>query len=253
MTKTSKNKITLLTYFGTVLWESTKETVAEAVKEKYLYDADLRDADLRDADLRDADLRGADLRDADLRGADLRGADLRDADLRGADLRDADLYGANLYGANLYRADLRGANLYDADLWQLPVDYINQCSRDILFILERLKPEVPYLKQALIDGKVDGSTYDGDCACLVGTLANADGGIDQVCQTIPFYEKGTHNAGEAWFLNIRKGDTPKNNQFSAHVIKLIEMVETGKYKTIEYKPTKKQLADWEKARKEAIS
>ncbi len=110
----TKNKIVLTTVFGKILWESTKDTVTEAVKEKYARDADLYGADLRDADLRDADLRGAylrdaDLRDADLRGANLRGADLRDADLRGANLRDADLYGADLRGANL-----RGAK--NADL-----------------------------------------------------------------------------------------------------------------------------------------
>src|SRR5258708_3879705 len=100
-----KVKITLKTVFGNVLWESEKETVNEAVREKYL---------------RDADLYGADLRDADLRGADLYGADLRDADLRGADLYGADLRGADLYGADLYGADLE----------KLPTDFINQCSRD---------------------------------------------------------------------------------------------------------------------------
>ena len=157
--------------------------------------------------------------------ANLRGADLRGADLRGANLRGADLYSANLYGADLYK---------------LPVDFINQCSRDILFILSCLKNEVPYLKKMLIEGKVDGSQYEGDCACLIGTLANGDGGLEKVCKTIPFYEKGMQNMGETFFLNIRKGDTPENNEFSAHVMKLIEMVETGKMYTITYEePNKK--------------
>lgn len=128
------------------------------------------------------------------------------------------------------------ANLYGADLRKLPLDFINQCSRDILFILQMLKKEMPFLKDKLIKGEVDGSQYNGECACLIGTLANGHGGMDKVCQAIPFYEKGTHNMGETWFLNINKGDTPENNQFAAHVMKLIEMVETDKYYTITYTP-----------------
>ena len=216
----SKIKIIINSVFGSVIWESEKETLKEAVVEKNLHDANLR-------------------------GANLRGADLYGADLRGANLYGADLYDADLYGANLYDANLRGANL-----WQLPKDFINQCSRDILSILSYLPKEVKFLKEKLLAGEVDGSQYKGNCACLIGTLANGDGGLNKVCETIPFYEKGTHNYGEMWFLNIKKGDTPENNQFSAHVMKLIEMHETGKFYTVTYEPTKKQLAEAEKIRKE---
>lgn len=107
---------------------------------------------------------------------------------------------------------------------------------------------MPFLKQSLLEGKVDGSTYEGDCACLVGTLGKADSGTEAVCSAIPFYKKGTHNAGENWFLNIKKGDTPETNAFSKHVMALIEMVETGKYYTINYEPTSEQLAKWDKKR-----
>jgi hypothetical protein len=243
----TKSKVTITTVWGTVLWESEKETVGEAALEKYGRDANLRGADLRGANLyganlrgadlrganlygtnlRDADLYGSNLRDADLRGANLYGTNLRDADLRGANLRGADLRGANLYGTNLRDADLYGSNLYGTPLSKLPQDFINQCSRDILFILGCLKAEVPYLRQALLDGKVDGSQYEGDCACLIGTLGKADGGTNKVCTAIPFYEKGTHNYGEMWFLNIKEGDTPKNNEFAAHALKLCDMVLNG--------------------------
>ncbi len=54
-----------------------------------------------------------------------------------------------------------------------------------------------------------------------------------ICRPPPSHDRssfshiaqGTHNMGETWFLNIRKGDTPENNQFAAHVLKLIEMIE----------------------------
>jgi hypothetical protein len=201
MTKTVKATIKILNWVsGSVIYESEKPTLKEAVVE----------ANLRGANLREADLYEADLREADLRGADLYGADLYEADLRGADL----------YGANLYEADLYGQSLA-----KLPTRYINECSRDILFVLEHLKAEVPYLRKKLLAGEVDGTQYEGECACLVGSLANADDiSLDAVCKMIPFYEKGTHNPGEAWFLNIHEGDTPATNEFAAHVLKLIDMV-----------------------------
>ena len=134
---------------------------------------------------------------------------------------------ANLSSANLRSADLRSANLRFADLrsakkWK-ETEWFRQCSRDILFILGCLKAEVPALKKMLIEGKVDGSQYEGECACLIGSLANADGGVNNVCSAIPFYEKGLHNFGEQFFWQIRKGDTPETSEFSAHALELCEI------------------------------
>ena len=137
----------------------------------------------------------------------------------GSDMSYSDMSGADMRGSNMSGADMRGIPLS-----KLPQDYVNQCSRDILFILDHLTAEVPFLREKLIAGEVDGSQYEGDCACLIGTLANADGGVAKVCSAIPFYEKGTHNYGEMWFLNIRKGDTPENNEFAKHALVLIDTV-----------------------------
>ena len=87
---------------NTILYQSTKTKIKEAVEEAVSSGANLRGADLSDANLSDADLSDADLRDADLRGANLSDADLRGADLRGADLRGADLRGAELQNAKFY-------------------------------------------------------------------------------------------------------------------------------------------------------
>ena len=140
------------------------------------------------------------------------GANLSRADLSGADLSGADLFGANLFGADLSRAK------------NIPQSYINICSRDMLFIFEHLKAELPFLREKLIKGEVDGTQYEGECACLIGTLANADGGVDKVCKMIPYYEKGLHNMGEQWFYNIKKGDTPETNEFAKHALFLIDRV-----------------------------
>ncbi len=146
-------------------------------------------ADLSGAVLRDADLSGAVLRDADLSGAVLRDAVLRDADLRGAVLRDADLRGAVLRDADLRDAVLRDAVLrsFKADLWMT---------------LTQSGDEVPALVAALREGRVNGSQYEGECACLVGTLANARGEHYRAA----FPDATSRHPAEQWFLMIREGD-----------------------------------------------
>jgi len=94
----------------TVLFESTKQTVKEAVEE-----ADLSGANLYKADLSEANLYEASLSGANLSGANLIKTDLRGANLYKADLSEAHLYEANLSEANLYEADLSGAHLYEAN------------------------------------------------------------------------------------------------------------------------------------------
>jgi uncharacterized protein YjbI with pentapeptide repeats len=163
--------------------------------------ADLRGADLRGADLSDADLRGAGLRGADLRGADLSDADLSGADLRGADLRDADLSDADLSDADLRDADLSGADLSGADLSPIKTDFFD--------VLLRAPREVSALRAALMAGGVDGSTYEGVCACLVGTIANARHANSR--ELGAGLKPDSSRPAERFFLAIRKGDTPETN------------------------------------------
>ncbi len=183
----------------------------------YLRGADLSGADLRDADLSGADLRGADLSGADLRGAYLRDADLRDADLSGADLRDADLRGAYLRGADLSGADLRGADLSGAYLRGAD---LSEQKNDFWSILLRAPREIAGLRLALVEGRVDGSTYEGTCSCLVGSIANIRG--------VDYQDVGngiSPNASrpaERWFIGIRKGDTPETNQISRITVEWLD-------------------------------
>ena len=155
-----------------------------AVKKAVAENANLRAADLSDANLRAANLSAADLSDADLRAANLSAADLSDANLRAADLS----------AANLSAADLRPIR---DDIWS---------------ILSSAPTEVQALRDALADGRVDGSTYSGECACLVGTLAHARGTNEY---GIPGLAPNSSRPAERFFMNIRKGDKPETNQSSA--------------------------------------
>jgi alkylated DNA nucleotide flippase Atl1 len=174
-----------------------------------LRSADLRSADLRYADLRYADLRYADLRSANLSSADLRYADLSSANLSSADLRYADLSSANLSSADLRYADLRSADLRSANLSSADLRYADPRSADLRVFkadlwmtLTQNRHEVSALITALREGKVDGSTYQGDCACLVGTIANA-AHVDYAT-----LDHNSSNPAERWFAMIRNGDKP---------------------------------------------
>ncbi|MCA7900721.1 pentapeptide repeat-containing protein [Burkholderia cepacia] len=195
--------------------DSMKVAVELAIKQATnLSDANLSGADLRDANLRGAYLSGANLRDADLSGADLSGADLRDANLSGANLRDADLSGADLSGADLSGADLSGADLSGADLRDANLSGADllPIKADFIEVISQAPREVPALIDALKAGRVDGSTYSGECACLVGTIANARGiDVDSSELGIP---KDSSRPVERFFMTIRKGDTPETNAAS---------------------------------------
>ena len=80
-------------------------------------------------------------------------------------------------------------------------------------------PEIPFLRQAIIDGKVDGTFYEGKCACLCGTIANKRGCKYTELQGI--IPKASRPA-EAFFTNVKKGDTPENSQVAKIVVEWID-------------------------------
>lgn len=119
--------------------------------------------------------------------------------------------GADLRGANLSNADLRGADLRSADLTPIRDDF--------WAVLCGSPKEVYGLRAAIIEGRVDGSTYQGDCACLVGTIAN----VAHLNYTVlPFVQANSSRPAERFFLGIKKGDKPETNQFSALALAWLE-------------------------------
>lgn len=122
---------------------------------------------------------------------------------------------ANLMGANLSHANLRGTNLIGSNLMgsNLSRANLSEINKDFISKLELQKNEVVGLFKEVVDGKIDGSTYTGDCACFVGTLANVKG-IHYTNLTVrPHADSPT----EKFFIAIRKGDTPETNKVSAIV------------------------------------
>jgi uncharacterized protein YjbI with pentapeptide repeats len=180
-------------------------------------DAGLGDADLGGANLGGANLRGANLRGANLRGANLSGANLGDADLGGANLRGANLRDANLSGADLGGANLRDANLSDANLGGADLTPVRD---DVWAVLSAAPAEAPALLAALQEGRIDGYCYEGTCACLVGTIANARG--CDYTDLGPVLEANGDRPAEVFFAAIHPGDTPATSQPSALAARWVE-------------------------------
>src|SRR5207253_7467687 len=89
---------------------------------------------------------------------------------------------------------------------------------DIRKILDATPGEAGGLLQAMWDGKINGSAYQGECACLVGTIANVRG-----CRydAIPEIRPDSSRPAERWFLNINTGDTPVTNPAAAFACAVI--------------------------------
>ena len=120
--------------------------------------------------------------------------------------------------ANLIDADLTDANLTDADLTRARMTRadLEPFKQDMIAEILRLPNEIEALRAAMIEGRIDGSTYSGECACLAGTLAKARGydhynGDDIDLGTLTFHAV-SFSPRERWFAMIRKGDTPETNQ-----------------------------------------
>ena len=197
-----------------------------------LSDTDLSGADLSYTDLSYTDLSDADLSYTDLSYTDLSYTDLSDTDLSGANLRRTNLYCADLRRANLYCTDLnyvklsganlRRTNLYCADLRRADLNYaklsganLSGAKEDFLREVLKMPGELEFLRDAIRNGKINGSVYDGECACLAGTLSKATGKSWSIFKDDSPIEIDASSTLARFFMGIAEGDTPETNPISA--------------------------------------
>ena len=114
--------------------------------------------------------------------------------------------GADLTGADLTGADLAGANL-------------TRAKSDFRSILDLTPNEVPALRAAIVAGNIDGSVYEGPCACLVGTIAKA-----RRCtyNDIPGVVPASHRPAERLFSGLAPGHTPERNPIAKLIVEWID-------------------------------
>jgi hypothetical protein len=81
--------------------------------------------------------------------------------------------------------------------------------QDVWAILDAAPNEVAALREKMVAGEIDGSTYAGECACLCGTIAQSQGldGVDQLVGIKP----DAGRPAERWFAAISPGDQPTDD------------------------------------------
>ena len=193
---------------GEILFSIEAENWRFAVEAAIKAKANLSEADLSWANLSWANLSEANLSEANLSWANLSEADLSKANLSWANLSWADLSKANLSWADLSKADLSKADLSKANLSEADLSPIKS---DFFAVLSSAPKEVEGLRAAIVEGRIDGSTYEGECACLVGTIANV---AQKSYEDLPRLRPNSRRAIERFFMAIKKGDTPQNSQAS---------------------------------------
>ena len=98
--------------------------------------------------------------------------------------------------------------------------------QDIHKILSLAPSEVVGVRDALVAGKIDGRMYDGECRCLVGTIAKLRG--ISVIQQASFYplEKAIRadetRPAEKFFVYIQEGETPETNGYARLALRWID-------------------------------
>src|SRR3990167_2405162 len=179
-------------YNAAVIFECEADSLNEAVKK---------------AVRENISLKYADLSGLNLSGSNLSNADLSGSNLSGSNLSNADLSGSNLSDAHLSCADLSGSTLSYTDLSAIKTDYFS--------VLSIAKDEVLSFYNLVLEGKINGRVYEGDCVCLVGSIANIRKENHEKL-TIDLKPESTRPI-EQFFAAIRRGDTPETNPVSAIV------------------------------------
>ena len=199
-----KTKIEIKSISGDLIFEyedidnSIRKTIETAVK--------------KGINLHGSDLRGSDLSWSNLRGSNLSWSNLHGSNLSWSDLRGSDLHGSNLRGSDLHRSDLREAK-------NIPEQYLTICRDDLWAVLSAAPLEVHGLRKALVEGKIDGSSYEGECACLVGTIANVKG-----CnyKNLGLLKPDHDRPIEMFFTAIAPGQTPDKNENAKKAVEWID-------------------------------
>jgi len=184
---------------------------------------DVRDSSKPSIDVWDLSTPSIDVRDSSTPSIDVRDSSkpsiaVWDSSTPSIAVWDSSKPSIDVWDSSTPSIDVRDSSKPSIDVWgswvgpaSAPMTYSNR--DDLIVVLDSAKAETPGLLAALQIGKVNGSCYDGECACLVGTLERMHGS--------PFLPRDVNRPAEQLFMPIRPGMTPKN---SAHVLVICEWI-----------------------------
>ena len=154
-------------------------------------------------------------------GCDFSGLDhvcffqARRCDFSNAIFHDVDLRHLGFGDCKFDQADFSSSHFWDADFsdWDLTSAKIDPVWKDLFEVLSLAIHEIPFLEDAIANGKINGSIYENpssDCGCLNGTLLKAakfsGGPVNSLLNA-----RSIDRPIEIFCLNISPGDTPETN------------------------------------------
>ena len=110
--------------------------------------------------------------------------------------------GSSFVGSSFDGSRFVGSSFDGSSFVGSSFDGEGDAKQDFLSIISDARDEIAGLIAALRDGRINGSVYSGDCACLVGTIANLRG-VD-----VRTLHCDSSRPAEKWFLMISEGDRP---------------------------------------------
>ncbi len=144
-------------------------------------------------------------------------------------------YNSTFYNSKFYNSKFYNSKFYNSTFDAVSVESAYLCGgldsvkADLWLVLLPLKAEIPALKQSILEGKIDGSTYTGSCACLMGTIGNNCG----KAYTDLGIKPNSQRPIEKWFMAFKPGHTPENHPMINLTYRWIEELEYHLAKTTE--------------------
>ncbi len=231
----NKIKLHIKTLAGEILFEfekennTIKETVTELLKAK-------KGEWIKSADLSDMDLSGIDFSNSQFDNSQFYNSKFYNSKFDNSQFDNSQFYNSQFdnskfYNSQFYNSKFDNSQFYNSQFDSKTFDNIrksnqlhmfNSYKADFWMILLTRKAEIAGLKEALKNGIVNGSSYEGRCSCLVGTIANV-AGCDY--KSIPNLKPDAGRPAERWFFMIKEGDTPETSEVVKLTMEWIEEFE----------------------------
>jgi hypothetical protein len=236
-TMMKKIKFQIKSIAGAILfeWEQEDNTMRTTV-EKFLAEKEgslIKDANLSGLDLSNIDFSNSKFDNSKFDNSKFYNSQFDNSKFYNSKFDNSQFYNSQFYNSQFdnsqfYNSQFDNSQFYNSQFDSASINNLKASGAlepvrfDFFGRLLVLKNEVAFLKQALIEGRVDGSTYTKECSCFMGTAARA-----KKCShtELPGIKPDASSDTERWFMGISKGDTPENSEIVKLTLEWIEEFE----------------------------
>jgi hypothetical protein len=103
-----------------------------------------------------------------------------------------------------------------------PVYDLKAVKKDLWQVLQAAPWEAELVRLAIIEGEVDGSSYNGECCCIKGIIARNLGVPVKKLKQLFGISLNPTSPLEIFLFNLTEGDTPETSQYSWQMLKWLD-------------------------------